>query len=161
MNTVKNKQRVAKLIMKTGLNNVVHIVHSCQQNCSTLQLIVQILIIMNNVHGQQIISSILLYCRLNFLGFYLSGVYMHDRGLKFRKGPGNEVVFLYLQYPYSMLGESDSTDQTYKNLSECQRMRIFRVKPIFHLANLFARADKKVGTVPTCSRRFFSPASFN
>ena len=35
------------------------------------------------------------------------------------------------------------------------------LKPIFHLANLFARIDKKVGTVPTCSRRIFSPASFN
>ena len=30
-----------------------------------------------------------------------------------------------------------------------------------HLANLFARTDKKVGTVPTCSRRIFSPANFN
>ena len=27
--------------------------------------------------------------------------------------------------------------------------------PVFHLAALFARADKKVGTVPTCSREFF------
>ena len=35
------------------------------------------------------------------------------------------------------------------------------IKPIFHLANLFARTDKKVGTVPTCSQRFFSPANFN
>ena len=35
------------------------------------------------------------------------------------------------------------------------------VKPIFHLANLFARTHKKVGTVPTCSRRIFSPANFN
>ena len=34
-------------------------------------------------------------------------------------------------------------------------------KPIFHLANLFARTDKKVGTVPTCSRRIFSPDNFN
>ena len=33
--------------------------------------------------------------------------------------------------------------------------------PIFHLATLFARTDKKVGTLPTCSRRIFSPASFN
>ena len=35
------------------------------------------------------------------------------------------------------------------------------VKPIFHLANLFARIDKKVGTLPTCSRRTFSPPNFN
>ena len=35
------------------------------------------------------------------------------------------------------------------------------IKPIFHLATLFARTDKKVGTLPTCSRRIFSPASFN
>ena len=35
------------------------------------------------------------------------------------------------------------------------------VKPIFHLATLFARTDKKVGTLPTCSRRIFSPANFN
>ena len=35
------------------------------------------------------------------------------------------------------------------------------LKPIFHLANLFARTDKKVGTVPTCSRGIFSPANFN
>ena len=40
-------------------------------------------------------------------------------------------------------------------------MQNTRVKPIFHLANLFARTDKKVGTVPTCSRRIFSPANFN
>ena len=26
-----------------------------------------------------------------------------------------------------------------------------RLKPVFHLANLFARTEKKVGTVPTCS----------
>ena len=37
----------------------------------------------------------------------------------------------------------------------------FLVKPIFHLANLFARTDKKVGTLPTCSRRIFSRANFN
>ena len=35
------------------------------------------------------------------------------------------------------------------------------VKPIFHLANLFARTDKKGGTVPSCSRRIFPPVSFN
>ena len=35
------------------------------------------------------------------------------------------------------------------------------VKPIFHLANLFARTNKKVGTVPTCSRQIFPPVSFN
>ena len=35
------------------------------------------------------------------------------------------------------------------------------LKPIFHLANLFARTDKKVGTLPTCSRRIFSRANFN
>ena len=35
------------------------------------------------------------------------------------------------------------------------------LKPIFHLANLFARTHKKVGTLPTCSRRIFSPANFN
>ena len=38
---------------------------------------------------------------------------------------------------------------------------IIIIKPIFHLATLFARTDKKVGTLPTCSRRIFSPASFN
>ena len=32
-------------------------------------------------------------------------------------------------------------------------------KPIFHLANLFARTHKKVGTLPTCSR-IISPANF-
>ena len=26
---------------------------------------------------------------------------------------------------------------------------------------MFARTDKKVGTLPTCSRRYFSPANFN
>ena len=36
-----------------------------------------------------------------------------------------------------------------------------RLKPVFHLAILFARTEKKVGTVPTCSRRIFSPAKFN
>ena len=35
------------------------------------------------------------------------------------------------------------------------------LKPIFHFANLFVRTDKKVGMVPTCSRRIFSPANFN
>ena len=35
------------------------------------------------------------------------------------------------------------------------------LKPVFHWANLFARTDKKVGTLPTCSRRIFSPANFN
>ena len=30
----------------------------------------------------------------------------------------------------------------------------------FHLANLSARTDKKVGTVPTCSRQIFSSANF-
>ena len=35
------------------------------------------------------------------------------------------------------------------------------LKPVFHLANLFARTEKKVGTVPTCSRRIFSPTNFN
>ena len=37
----------------------------------------------------------------------------------------------------------------------------YQLKPIFHLANLFARTDKKVATVPTCLRRICSPASFN
>ena len=32
--------------------------------------------------------------------------------------------------------------------------------PIFHLANLFARTVKKVGTLSTCSRRIFSPVNF-
>ena len=35
------------------------------------------------------------------------------------------------------------------------------LKPVFHLATLFARTDKKGGTVTTCSRRIFSPANFN
>ena len=35
------------------------------------------------------------------------------------------------------------------------------LKPVFHLVILFARTNKKVGTVPTCSRRIFSPAKFN
>ena len=35
------------------------------------------------------------------------------------------------------------------------------LKPVFHLANLFARTEKKVGTVPTCSRRIFSPTNVN
>ena len=35
------------------------------------------------------------------------------------------------------------------------------VKPIFHLATLFARTDKKVGTVSTRLRQIFSPANFN
>ena len=35
------------------------------------------------------------------------------------------------------------------------------LKPVIHSANLFARTDKKVGTLPTCSRRIFSPANFN
>ena len=34
-------------------------------------------------------------------------------------------------------------------------------KSIFHLATLFARTDKKVGTLPTCSRQIISPANFN
>ena len=34
-------------------------------------------------------------------------------------------------------------------------------KPVFHLANLFARTEKKVGTVPTCSRQIFSPTNVN
>ena len=29
------------------------------------------------------------------------------------------------------------------------------------MATLFARTDKKVGTLPTCSRRIFSPDNFN
>ena len=36
-----------------------------------------------------------------------------------------------------------------------------RLKPIFHLANLFVRTSKKVGMIPTCSRRIFSQANFN
>ena len=32
-------------------------------------------------------------------------------------------------------------------------------KPFFHLANLFARTEKNVGTLPTCLRRIFSPAT--
>ena len=35
------------------------------------------------------------------------------------------------------------------------------LKPIFHLATLFARTDKKVGTLLACPRRIFSPANFN
>ena len=35
------------------------------------------------------------------------------------------------------------------------------VKPVFHLANLFARTDKKVGMAPSCLRRIFSPVNFN
>ena len=35
------------------------------------------------------------------------------------------------------------------------------LKPIFHLANLFVRRDKKVGTLPTLSRRIFSPFILN
>ena len=35
------------------------------------------------------------------------------------------------------------------------------LKPVLHLATLFARTDKKVRTVPTSSRRIFSPANFN
>ena len=38
---------------------------------------------------------------------------------------------------------------------------LFGLKPVFHLATLFVRTDKKVGTVLTCSRRIFSPANFN
>ena len=34
-------------------------------------------------------------------------------------------------------------------------------KAVFKLATLFARTGKKVGTLPTCSRRIFSPANFN
>ena len=34
-------------------------------------------------------------------------------------------------------------------------------KRVFHLANLFTRTDNKVGTVPTCSWRNFSPTNFN
>ena len=37
----------------------------------------------------------------------------------------------------------------------------YTLKPIFHLANLFARTDKKVGTLLTCSQRIFSPANFD
>ena len=40
-------------------------------------------------------------------------------------------------------------------------MSLKALKPVFHLANLFARTEKKVGTVPTCSRRIFSPTNFN
>ena len=35
------------------------------------------------------------------------------------------------------------------------------VKPVFHLAKLFARTEKNVGTIPTCSRRLFSPTNFD
>ena len=42
-----------------------------------------------------------------------------------------------------------------------QSQNYLRVKPIFHLATLFARTDKKVGTLPTCLRRIFSAANFN
>ena len=35
-----------------------------------------------------------------------------------------------------------------------------KVKPIFHLANLFAQTHKNVETLPTCSRRIFPPAKF-
>ena len=38
-------------------------------------------------------------------------------------------------------------------------LRSYGLKPFFHLANLFARTEKKVGTVPTCSRRIFSPTN--
>ena len=38
---------------------------------------------------------------------------------------------------------------------------LYYLKPIFHLATLFARTNKKVGSLPTFSRRIFSSASFN
>ena len=34
-------------------------------------------------------------------------------------------------------------------------------KAYFPLGEYVARTDKKVGTLPTCSRRIFSPANFN
>ena len=37
----------------------------------------------------------------------------------------------------------------------------FYTEAYFPLGELFARTDKKVRTVPTCSRRIFSPANFN
>ena len=62
-------------------------------------------------------------------------------------------------------GPNDNVGRTLP-LVLCQGYRItimssLSIKPVFHLANLFARTDKKVGTVPTCSRRIFSPANFN
>ena len=36
-----------------------------------------------------------------------------------------------------------------------------RNKDYFPLDDLFARTHKKVGTLPSCSRRTFSPANFN
>ena len=41
------------------------------------------------------------------------------------------------------------------------RIVVTSLKSIFYLVTLFARTSKKVGTVPTCSRRIFSPANFN
>ena len=48
----------------------------------------------------------------------------------------------------SCLQTSNDTTSNVNQLTE--------LKPFFHLANLFARTDKKVGT-----RRIFSPANFN
>ena len=49
---------------------------------------------------------------------------------------------------------------TRQNKSRLQQDATY-IKPVFHLATLSARTGKKVGTVPTCSRRIFSPANFN
>ena len=50
----------------------------------------------------------------------------------------------------------------YPQFNVLSSFRLYRyVKLVFHWANLFARTDKKVGTLPTCSRRIFSPANFN
>ena len=70
-------------------------------------------------------------------------------------------TFIANQFPLSIMNCS-----TYKHEKmNCQGKRKFRkpwaLKPIFHLANLFARTDKKEGTVPTRSRRIFSPVNFN
>ena len=79
MYRVKNKQLVAKL-MKTGLNNVptlFTVVNKLVQHCYILQHIVQYIDNYDQCAWAANHYSILLYCRLNFLG----GVYMHDRGL--------------------------------------------------------------------------------
>ena len=82
-------------------------------------------------------------------------------------GPGdtNGIIQMRTTFHYASATITDCRRLSWqnKNISRLPRSSSVArsLKPIFHLANLFARTGKKVGTVPTCSRRIFSPVNFN
>ena len=68
------------------------------------------------------------------------------------------IVIMIQNYPERFASGLNLSNASI-NVIFCSSSNMFR--PVFHLATLLARTDKKVGTVPTCLRRIFSPANFN